>query len=138
MRMKFANGLCGRLLWRIKKSKVPDENHLALVFNLKVIFLIQKGLTSQRQHTHAFVVHVFHYPHGLLLQAVSERFHFSIRFRIRANGKHFLHGALGDDLPFSFVILYHDRHPPAHEVERYLVHFVIIVAQRFKLQLFYM
>ena len=91
-----------------------------------------------RKHTHALSVHTTAYLQCLLPQFRRERMHRTLIFGMRTDGEHLLNGSLCYNLTLAGLILYHHRHSTTGEVERYLIHFPVIVFQIFQRKIPYM
>ncbi len=46
--------------------------------------------------------------------------------------------SFGDDLPLSLPVFYYNRHSSARKVERYFIHFGVVILQMFQTQISYM
>ena len=71
-----------------------------------------------------------HRGEDLLAQRAGERLHIPLVFRVAANGEHFLHRALGDDLRLACLVRHNHAHAPPGEIERDFVHLPVILPQR--------
>ena len=132
MLVQPAYGTCCRGLGRIEKGKIADKHHAALVGNAEVTVLAEITLVRHRKHTHSLSVHTDAYLQCPRPQFRSERMHSTLILGMRADGEHLLDGSLCYNLTLAGLILHHHRHPAPGEVERYLIHFSVIVFQVFQ------
>ena len=121
--------LRSRLLRRVQEGHVANQGQAAFV-GLRIGGLAGSGLLHRhRHHAQALLVQFLGgLPHAG--QAVLVQWHV---LAVLANGtayrQHFFHRALADQLVVVLALGHHHRHAAALEVERNLVHLVVVLRQ---------
>ena len=61
-----------------------------------------------------------------------------VELSIRTDIENFFYRSFSNDLPFPLPVFYYNRHSSACKVERYFIHFGIVVLQMFQIQFSHM
>ncbi|MPN28725.1 hypothetical protein SDC9_176170 [bioreactor metagenome] len=130
------DGVRGRLLRRIKKSQVADQHHVALIFYSKGACQRRIALLGQGDDAQPLLVQVVHCFQDIAAQLVRQRLRCAPYFRVGADGEHFFHSTLGNDLSFTRFILYHRRQAATGKIKGDLIHLDIIFGKVEELRVF--
>ena len=128
--LQRGNGSRRGILRGIEEGEIPDEHHVRLVRHGKRSGDHRIRLVGHGDDAQPGLVVPPHRGEDLLAQRAGERLHIPLVFRVAANGEHFLHRALGDDLRLAGLVRHNHAHAPPGEIERDFVHLPVILPQR--------
>ena len=110
-----------RFLRRIQESDEADQYHVALIFDTENINAVNVIFLGNRDDTDAFQVILFCDLLRIGLEFIGDVFYLAVDLDERADGEDFFYRTLGYELALAVLILEHDAHAAAREVERDLI-----------------